>query len=74
MCDPKYFGVTYDINPWMSSNIGHVDHAVAIHQWTTLKNALSKVAKVNIMPGVQNLPDLVFTANAGIYYNNIVLL
>lgn len=76
MCDPKYFGVTYDINPWMSSNIGHVDHAVAIHQWTTLKNALSKVAKVNIMPGVQDLPDLVFTANAGtgIYYNNIVVI
>jgi N-dimethylarginine dimethylaminohydrolase len=31
MCDPQFFGVTYDINPWMSANIGKVDQKIATH-------------------------------------------
>jgi N-dimethylarginine dimethylaminohydrolase len=70
MCDPQFFGVTYDINPWMSSNIGQVDRSLAREQWTLLRDAISSVAEVEVLPGVENLPDLVFTANAGIVRNN----
>jgi N-dimethylarginine dimethylaminohydrolase len=70
MCDPQFFGVTYDINPWMSANIGQVDQKIATHQWTLLRDAISAVAEVEVMPGVEGLPDLVFTANAGIVRNN----
>jgi N-dimethylarginine dimethylaminohydrolase len=74
MCSPEYFGVTYDINPWMSNNIGQVNHALAQQQWNALYTALQSVAKVEVMPGVKNLPDLVFTANAGIVKNNIFVV
>jgi N-dimethylarginine dimethylaminohydrolase len=66
MCSPEYFGVSYEINPWMSNNIGHVDHNKAVEQWEILNHALGKVAQVSVMAGIQDLPDLVFTANAGI--------
>lgn len=74
MCSPEYFGVTYDINPWMSANIGLVDHAKALQQWSNLHNALTNVAMVEILPGVISLPDLVFTANAGIVRKNTAIV
>jgi N-dimethylarginine dimethylaminohydrolase len=74
MCSPEYFGVTYDINPWMSSNIGLVDHEIAQRQWNSLYMALKSVASVEVMPGVSDLPDLVFTANAGLVNNNIAIV
>jgi N-dimethylarginine dimethylaminohydrolase len=74
MCSPEYFGVTYDINPWMSSNIGLVDRDKAQTQWTVLHDALKRVADVVVMPGLPDLPDLVFTANAGIVKNNVAVV
>lgn len=74
MCSPDYFGVTYDINPWMSDNIGQVDHAKAMEQWLKLKHSISKVADVKVMDGVEGLPDLVFTANAGIVSHDVALI
>jgi hypothetical protein len=73
MCSPEYFGVSYEINPWMSNNIGKVNHNKAIEQWEILNLALRRHAVVEVMPGVQDLPDLVFTANAGITHNNIAV-
>lgn len=74
MCFPEFFGVSYDINPWMSENIGHVNQSLAKVQWQYLYIALSKVAKVSVLNGVKDLPDLVFTANAGIVRKNIAVV
>ena len=35
MCRPEYFGVQYEINPWMEGNIGRTDTARARDQWCT---------------------------------------
>lgn len=74
MCSPDYFGVSYEINPWMANNIGQVDHAKAVIQWNNLYLALKNVCHVELMPGVQDLPDLVFTANAGIVKKDIAVV
>lgn len=67
MCRPDYFGVDYDINPWMSNNIGNVDPILAITQWEKLYKAIKKVVDVELIKPVEGLPDMVFTANAGFY-------
>lgn len=66
MCPPEFFGVDYVINPWMSGNIGSVRQVLAAAQWTALYNALSEHAIVKMVDPVKGLPDMVFTANAGI--------
>ncbi len=66
MCPPDFFGVDYVINPWMSGNIGGVDRALAARQWTALYNTLSEHVAVRLVDPVEGLPDMVFTANAGI--------
>ncbi|MDR4494182.1 MAG: arginine deiminase-related protein [Nitrospirales bacterium] len=69
MCPPDYFGIEYEINPWMRrSNQTNGDRART--QWKTLTQVLeNKVgAKLEFMEPVPGLPDLVFTANAGVLY------
>lgn len=66
MCRPTYFGVNYEINPWMKREVT-VDVDVAQQQWDNLvANLRSAGADVEIMEGADGWPDLVFTANAGI--------
>lgn len=67
MCPPDYFDVDYDINPWMTDNQHTVDKQKAKEQWQQLYNALTKVALVNLVDPQPDLPDMVFTANAGYY-------
>lgn len=74
MCPPIHFNVDYDINPWMSEQIGKVDNHKALVQWQTLFNALKKVAQVIILPAEIHMPDLVFTANAGTIVGNSAIL
>jgi len=66
MCDPKYFDVSYVINPWMSENVGKVNHALAIRQWRQLYDTLAQHAHIQLIPPIAGLPDMVFTANAGL--------
>jgi N-dimethylarginine dimethylaminohydrolase len=70
MCPPEYFSVDQAINPWMAGNEGALDRKKAIHQWQALREKLGRVADVEIMEPQPNLPDLVFTANAGFVYGN----
>ncbi len=66
MCPPDYFGIEYEINPWMRlSNQSNPDLARA--QWLELYHVLTRElgAVVELMEPVKGLPDLVFTANAG---------
>lgn len=66
MCTPEGFAVDYDINPWMTDQIGHVSAVLATAQWQSLFDELSAVAEVRLMQGDRAWPDLVFTANAGL--------
>lgn len=70
MCEPLFYEVVYEINPWM-----HKDHQVnkslASQQWQTLRTTLENIGvKVTTMPAEKGWPDMVFTANAGLIYQN----
>lgn len=66
MCEPRYFEVSYVINPWMKENIGRVNQALAMQQWLTFHNTLAKKSRIKLIEPVAGLPDMVFTANAGL--------
>ncbi len=68
MCPPKFFSVDYVINPWMAGNKGAADLELAYRQWDVLRDSLSAVAHIELMEPQPDLPDLVFTANAGVVY------
>jgi N-dimethylarginine dimethylaminohydrolase len=66
MCPPEHFGVLYEINPWMHREVA-VERDLATHQWLDLAAALRAAgAEVVEMEPHASVPDLVFTANAGI--------
>ena len=68
MCPPDYYGIEYEINPWMN-RARQADHPLAVKQWTDLKALLEEAgATVLLLEPVRGLPDLVFTANAGMIY------
>ncbi|QDU87642.1 N(G),N(G)-dimethylarginine dimethylaminohydrolase [Pirellulimonas nuda] len=74
MCPPDYFGIEYEINPWMNVAVD-ADHALANSQWRGLHDLLvDSGATIELMAPVKGLPDLVFTANAGLIYQDRVLL
>jgi N-dimethylarginine dimethylaminohydrolase len=66
MCPPDHFGVSYVINPWMEGHLKDTDRALARKQWQALHDAIAEHVPVVLQPAQPNLPDLVFTANAGI--------
>jgi len=70
MCPPDHFRVDYVINPWMDGNEGSMNRERACQQWATLKWAISEVADVVTIDPVDGLPDMVFTANAGVVYGD----
>ena len=67
VCPPDYFRINYEINPWMR-RANAVDSARAMSQWHALMDVLSQDVGAGIeqMPAVEGLPDMVFTANAGV--------
>ena len=73
MCPPDYFSIDYAINPWMAGNKGKLQPERARHQWQYLHDALAGVADIELMPPRPDLPDLVFTANAGFICGNKVV-
>ena len=65
MCPPEHFGVLYEINPWMNREVA-VDLDLARSQWGDLVATLTEAgAGVELLEPQPDLPDLVFTANAG---------
>jgi N-dimethylarginine dimethylaminohydrolase len=74
MCWPDYFDVIYNINHWMEGQEGRVDPTKAKQQWGKLVDAVAQVATIHFINGVQGLPDLVFTANAGIVQDQTVVV
>lgn len=66
MCPPDFYGIHYEINPWMSLQIS-VNHELAVTQWNTLCDTLKQLgAQLHIMKPEKGWPDLVFTANGGL--------
>jgi len=66
MCPPRHFGVLYEINPWMHREVT-VDVERARAEWDNLAATLRAAgADVVEMPARPEVPDLVFTANAGL--------
>lgn len=74
MCPPSYFGVQYVINPWMEGQLHHTDGTLATTQWTRLQQLIARNGEVLLMPPVDQLPDLVFTANAALIYGKKAVL
>ncbi len=77
MCRPDGYGVNYVINPWMEGQVGRVDLAQAKLEWTRLHQAINVRARVELItPPVldDNLPDMVFTANAGFIIEQTAIL
>ncbi|KRZ18078.1 Uncharacterized protein T11_2062 [Trichinella zimbabwensis] len=74
MCPPTYFEVSYEINPWMNKK-NPVDKNKALKQWLTLKETIEQCgAAVETIEPIEGLPDMVFTANAGLIYKESVWL
>jgi N-dimethylarginine dimethylaminohydrolase len=70
MCPPDYFAVDYVINPWMAGHESSLDLSLAQQQWQELRDVISEKADVVVMDPQPDLPDMVFTANAGAVYGN----
>ena len=67
MCPPEHFDVTYEINAWMRI-VDRPDREAAWRQWRALYALLTDTlgADVSLVSPQPGLPDMVFTANAGI--------
>jgi N-dimethylarginine dimethylaminohydrolase len=71
MCAPTYFEVSYVINPWMSGHVHDTEQTRAQRQWDTLREVLTEHADVALQPARAGLPDMPFTANAGLVHGNV---
>jgi N-dimethylarginine dimethylaminohydrolase len=70
MCPPDYYGIEYEINPWMSRSQGS-ERATARRQWESLERALRRLGvTVELLQPREGVPDLVFTANAGLVFHD----
>ncbi len=74
MCPPDHFEIAYVINPWMEGQFANTDDALTHRQWDHLRNAIERHAKVVLEPPQCDLPDIVFTANAGLVLGQKVIL
>src|SRR5690349_14871041 len=71
VCPPDYFGIEYEINPWMRvSNTADLERARA--QWHNLMHELAEKigATLERLEPIPGLPDMVFTANAGVVHEH----
>ena len=74
MCPPDYYTVRYKINPWMNPR-RRPDETTAILQWQALYETLQNIGlKISLVNPAPDLPDMVFTANAGLVFDNRFIL
>jgi N-dimethylarginine dimethylaminohydrolase len=70
MCPPEHYGIEYEINPWMNRQVAS-DPAESRRQWDALHDTLIDLGViVERLDPVPGLPDLVFTANAGLVFHD----
>jgi len=67
MCRPTYYGIHYRINPWMDLR-RQANRLLALRQWHALRDVLEREfgARVCVCRARPGLPDMAFTANAGL--------
>ncbi|HEX4481331.1 MAG TPA: arginine deiminase-related protein [Rudaea sp.] len=65
MVSPDHFCVRYSINPWMDTAQA-VDVDRARDQWQRLRDVIAESRDVSTVPGDPALPDMCFSANAGL--------
>ena len=71
MARPTYFDVEYVINPHMEGQIGNVDQSLAMNQWQAMHDTLVSLGvQVEVLDGVEGLPDMVFCANQSLPFLN----
>src|SRR5580765_3603028 len=74
MCPPDFYRIEYEINPWMSRSRASDDER-ARAQWRALFDLLTRLGSdIRLLPPVQGLPDLVFTANAALIWRDTAYL
>jgi N-dimethylarginine dimethylaminohydrolase len=74
MCPPDFYGIEYEINPWMSRS-RQADRPLAVNQWERLVEILKgRGVQISLLTPRQGLPDLVFTANAALIYKRRAIL
>lgn len=73
MCEPAFYGVEYVINPWMEAGRMRVRHHDAVRQWNELVEVMRGIACVTFIEARAGLPDMVFTANAGLVVGNLFI-
>jgi N-dimethylarginine dimethylaminohydrolase len=70
MCPPDFFAIEYEINPWMNVRVGS-EAGLAREQWNALRAAIHGLGVVvDLIEPISGLPDLVFTANAGLIFRD----
>ncbi len=70
-CPPTFYTVNYEINPWMDVKV-KPDKLKASIQWKNFYNLLSSQLGITVhkIAPKAGLPDMVFTANAGLVLKN----
>jgi N-dimethylarginine dimethylaminohydrolase len=74
MCPPDHFEIAYVINPWMEGQFANTNAELARRQWDGLRAAIAPHVKVALEPPQRDLPDIVFTANAGLVLGGKVIV
>ena len=79
MTDAQHFGVNYQINPWMRPDAWRADESrlklAAKNSAAGLRKSLERLgAKVDTLPAISGLPDMVFPANAAVVLDGRVLV
>ncbi len=75
MCSPEHYGIKYEINPWMNVTV-QADNSKAKTQWNNLYNILKNDLKadVRLVEPREDVPDMVFTANAAVMNGNKAII
>lgn len=72
MCEPIYFTVSYEINPWMDVQ-RPTDTALALRQWHTLYDTYVRLGHtVDLVAPLPDLPDMVYAANGATVIDGLV--
>lgn len=74
MCSPDHYDVDYVINPWMEGNVHKSSRDRAVEQWHNLFHIMKEHTTVDLVKPQPGVPDMVFTANAGLVLENTVVL
>jgi N-dimethylarginine dimethylaminohydrolase len=74
MCPPDFYGIEYEINPWMDRT-KQADRELARVEWQGLHDILKELgATVSTLTPIEGCPDLVFTANAALIFQQRAIL